>query len=260
MYANTTKSCNIAVIFNPRAPNYYSELHDVVSALEYLGNTVLPKKADKSLFLSLKEQPIDLVFNLARRISHTQYSVSVSAICELFGLNIIGPNVFTASLCNDKKILSQILKYDGLPFKEVIPKKDFMLLDVFLLGTIEPLFFFKKPIELEMTSVITQKIIRICQNAFLSIHGTDYCNFTFVLHKQKYESPFLININPMPHLGIRGTFAKVISLKKIKYIDFINRIVFNALKHLNLPRSDASLTFDSSIKDRGTFVTKKTFS
>jgi len=229
---NSIKKYTISLIYSPFTDKHLNEVFAISKAIESFGNKVLIFKANRDIISELKKESIDLAFNLARKSEIEGYNTSIPAICELLDIFVIGPNVFSASVYNSEDIFLQILKYDEIPFITNLSLQDTPnLIQIFLLGTINPWYFLKTPSYISIDSTLEPKIIEISKRAFSSIHGSDYCKFTFFLEN---ENSFLIEINQMPLLGSDSDFAKLAKLKGINYINFINIIVYNALKRYNL--------------------------
>ena len=225
----------ISLVFYPFSGNNIKEITSVKNALESFGNKVSTVKANRDLISILKTNAPDIVFNLAHKNAKYNHTTAVSAISELLELNVIGPNVFASSVCNSKKDLFQILKFDGIPIVDRSrASKSSNLIQVFLLGNYSnPLFFFKTPIHLKIDYSTEQKITDLCKKAQRSIHGSDYCQFTFQLDNN--TNPILIELNPYPLLGKDNTFARLVKIKGINYTNFINIILLNAFTRYNLP-------------------------
>ncbi len=226
------KSYTIALIYHPFNPKSQGEVSEIKTALESYGNTITVFKATKELVLHLKKNSADIAFNLARNQGKAAINRSISAICELLNIPIIGPNVFAAELCNNPEMLHPILKYDRVPIMPNLdPHSSSNLLQAFLLGTECQKFFLIMPPE--MNPDISHRIAEICKKSFKSIHGSDYGQFTIFLENS--TTPYLTEINPMPFLGKNSNFAKLVNLQNINYPDFINIILMNALIRHKLP-------------------------
>ncbi len=183
------------------------------------------------MITTLKEESIDIAFNLARNDGHKNYDRYVSAICELLEIKTIGPNIFSSAICNSEQILSQVLKNDKIRYLNTINSQIFSnLIQIYLLGDNKLRFFFNLPKKFTLPSSIAQEIIKICKKCYNSIHGTDYCKFTMFLEENR--TPYLLKINLMPLLGKINDFANLASLEGIEYDDFINFIILNnSLRH-----------------------------
>ncbi|MFX1294294.1 MAG: hypothetical protein ACFFD2_05475 [Promethearchaeota archaeon] len=227
---------NISLIFYPNHQTNHKEVLDIKNALEYFDNNVKLFTVNRDLISQIRNNHTDLIFNLVRRHNNTKYNVSIAALCELLGLNMIGPNVFTSCIINSKEILVKVLKYDNIPLLDsLIPPKYSDIIDVFLLENQNSIILQKFPLNFKFESNLKLKITEICKKSYQSIHGSDFCHLSFFL-KQKAE-PLLYKINPQPSLGNDGDFAQQAKLDGINYNILINLIVLNALHKYTLPIS-----------------------
>ena len=226
---------NISLIYYPFFEWNVREANDIKSALEAFGNKVFLHLADHDLIYNLRKQPLDLVFNLTRNPAGTVFDYTISAICELLEITLIGPKIFTASVCRDKETLALILKHDGIPLLErLAPHKFPNYVQVFLLESTDPLFFIKPPPKMKIDSQVEAKIKQLCKKIFQSIHCSNFCEFEFYLEQNM--NPFLLNVDILPNLEKIADFASIMkNTKGIDYTKFINLIVLNAASRANLP-------------------------
>ncbi|MSR13072.1 MAG: ATP-grasp domain-containing protein [Gammaproteobacteria bacterium] len=108
----------------------------VESALRGDGHDVVRVEADSSLAISLAAAGVDIVFNIAERISDVPVSASreslVPALCEILGLRYTGSGVLCTALCLDKPLTKQLLTSAGIatPRFQVIAATDESLMSL----------------------------------------------------------------------------------------------------------------------------------
>jgi D-alanine-D-alanine ligase-like ATP-grasp enzyme len=238
----TIPSFTISLIYYPFFEWNVREANDIKSALEAFGNKVFLHLADHDLIYNLRKQPLDLVFNLTRNPAGTVFDYTISAICELLEITLIGPKVFTASVCRDKETLTLILKHDGIPILEKLaPHKFPRYIQVFLLDSTDPIIFIKPPSKMKITSQAEAKIKQFCKKIFQSLHCSSFCEYEIYLDQN--ENPILLNIDILPNLEKIADFATTVkNTKGIDYTKFINLIVLNAASRANLPRTGPYLS------------------
>jgi len=229
---------NISLIYYPFFKQNRREILDIKSALESFDNTVYPFEANQDLIPNLKKYSLDLAFNLTRNANANTFDYSISALCELLEIPLIGPKIFTASVCSAKETLLPILQHDGILLLNRLETREFSnFIQIFLLVNKEFLFFIKPTSQITINAVTEAKIKDLCKKTFQSIHGSNYCEFGVYLDKN--TNPILVRIDPMPDLEKIADFAR--SAKKLHgldYNDFINLIVLNAASRANLPIPD----------------------
>lgn len=102
-------------------PDYYSEcdaqktVDAIAMALASAGHTVLPVEADKSLPQWLKENPVDLAFNIAEGFHGEGREARVPALLDLLEIPCTGSGILTLALAMDKAKSKQIFRYAGIP-------------------------------------------------------------------------------------------------------------------------------------------------
>lgn len=225
----------ISLIYYPFFEWNVREAHDIKNALESFGNKVFLHLADHDLIYNLRKQHLDLVFNLTRNPAGSVFDYTISAICELLEITLIGPKIFTASVSRDKETLASILKHDGIPVLDRLePPKFSNYIQVFLLESTDSLFFIKPPPKMTLNSQAELKIKQLCKRIFQSIHCSHFCEFEIYLDPNM--NPVLLNINILPNLEKIADFASTVkNTKGIDYNKFINLIVLNAASRANLP-------------------------
>jgi len=228
---------NISLIFYPFFEQNRREIIDIKGALEAFDNTVYPFEANRDLIPNLQKQLIDLAFNLTRDATGG-FDYTVSAICELLEIPVIGPKIFTASVCSSKETLLPILQHDRISLLNRLDTKKYPdYLQIFLLANTELLFFIKPTLKISITAVTEAKIKELCKKTFQSIHGSSYCEFGVYLEQK--TNPLLVRIDPMPNLEKIADFARAAKkLQGLEYKQFINLIVLNAALQANLPIPD----------------------
>jgi D-alanine-D-alanine ligase-like ATP-grasp enzyme len=244
----TIPSFTISLIYYPFFEWNIREAQDIKSALVSFGNKVFLHLADHDLIYNLQKQPLDIVFNLTRNPAGTVFDYTVSGICELLEIALIGPKIFTASVCRDKEMLTLILKHDGVPIlTKLEPPKFPGCLQVFLLESTDPLIFIKPPSKMTINSQAENKIKQLCKKIFQSIHCSNFCEFEIYLDQN--VNPVLLNVNILPNLEKIADFASTVkNTKGIDYNKFINLIVLNAASRANLPVTGPYLSLKTSLK------------
>jgi D-alanine-D-alanine ligase-like ATP-grasp enzyme len=227
---------NISLIFYPFFEWNRRQILDIKAALKSFDNTVYPFEANRDLIPNLQKYSLDLAFNLTRYANTFDYTTS--AICELLEIPVIGPKIFTASVCSEKEILLPILQHDGIPLVNRLDTKNFPnYLQIFLLANKELLFFIKPTSKTTIDAVTEAKIKELCKKTFQSIHGSNYCEFGVYLEQE--TNPLLVRIDPMPNLEKIADFARAAKkFHRLEYNQFINLIVLNAAIQANLPIPD----------------------
>ena len=102
-------------------PDYYSECDSpktvaaIAKALRSSGHAVFPVEADHRLPEWLKENPVDLGFNLSEGFQGEAREARVPALLELMGIPYTGSGVLALSLALDKAKSKQLFCYGGIP-------------------------------------------------------------------------------------------------------------------------------------------------
>jgi len=238
----------ISLIYYPFFEWNIREANDIKSALESFGNKVFLHLADHDLIYNLRKQPLDLVFNLTRNPAGTVFDYTISAICELLEIALIGPKIFTASVSRDKETLALILKHDEIPLIDRLDSSKFPhYVQVFLLESMAPLFFIKPSSKMKIDSQAEEKIKHFCKKIFQSLHCANFCGFDIYLEQNL--NPFLLKVDILPNLEKIADFASSVkNTKGIDYNKFINLIVLNAASRANLPITGPYLSLRASFK------------
>ena len=237
----------IALIFNNFFGKNIIEALNIKEALEIYDNKVTILESNKNMIGELQKNNFDFVFNLARNTFGYNYSMSVASICELLELNLIGPNVFTSTICNDKEILFKLLQWDKI--KTINGLQDSNLLksiNVTTLGSdCELILLFDLHDNYKIDLIPSNEIKETCKKSFHAVHASDFCEFYIYLDQNK--NIYIFNINPIPFLDKNSNSAILFELMGFDYIDFVNYIVLNSFKKYKLPISESYLELEEKI-------------
>jgi D-alanine-D-alanine ligase len=122
-----TVNPRIGLVYNlkrkdPSDPDYEHEAEfDSQKTVDALRNTiekfgchVVPVEATKSLSETLKEQRVDVVFNIAEGTNKRAREAQVPAVCDLLGIEHTGSDATCLAITLDKAITKRLLSQDGL--------------------------------------------------------------------------------------------------------------------------------------------------
>ena len=237
----------IAVIIDYLFGKNPIEALNVKEALEYYDNKVFIFESNSNLISELKRNEIEIAFNLARNRFGNQFNVSVASICELLEIDLIGPNVFTSTICNDKKILFNLLKWDGI--KTIKSSQDLSNLKSINVSTLGSECEFILLLDLHnnynISLIPSNSIKETCKSIFRAIHAHDFCEFHIFIDKNK--NIFIYDVNPTPFLDKNSNSAILFELMGSDYVDFINFFVLNSYKRNKTPLSENYLELEEKM-------------
>lgn len=101
--------------------DYFSEFDSpktidaITRALEKGGNEVFPVEADRNIALWLKNNEVDIAFNIAEGSFGENRESYIPAILESLKIPHTGSGAVTLAVALDKHKTKQILKYEGIP-------------------------------------------------------------------------------------------------------------------------------------------------
>jgi len=123
----STKSPRVALVYNLKRktssdPDYEKEaefdsqktIDNLKGAIEKVGCNVFPIEATKTLTENLREQRIDVVFNIAEGSNKRAREAQVPAICDLLGIEHTGSDATCLAITLDKAITKKLLSQDGI--------------------------------------------------------------------------------------------------------------------------------------------------
>lgn len=118
----------VALVYNLKRPkskdlpaDYFSEFDSqdtvdaIKGALRFGGHEVFLVEADKNLFDWLRQNPPDIVFNIAEGFSGAGREAQVPAILDFLGIPYTGSGVLTLALSMDKAKAKQIFMQQKIP-------------------------------------------------------------------------------------------------------------------------------------------------
>ena len=213
------------------------EALNVKEALEYYDNKVFILESNAKLISELKRNDIEIAFNLARNRFGNQYNASVASICELLEIDLIGPNVFTSTICNDKKTLFNLLKWDAIKTIESFQESnDFKSINVSTLGSeCEFILLLDLHNNYNISLIPSNSIKETCKTISRAIHIRDFCEFHIFIDRN--QNIYIYDVNPTPFLDKNSNSAILFELMGSDYVDFINFFILNSYK-----RNKASLS------------------
>jgi hypothetical protein len=226
---------HFALVFYPFHQRTHKEVLDIKSTLEIMGCDASLFFADKNLIKHLSDKQVDFALNLARNDFNSRKNEAVAALCELIEVKMIGPNVFSSSIVNNRHILSKILKYHKIPLPLPSEKSAHYdhsnnYCDIFLLGKKYGMIFTENTSDSKLD---IDKLIKMSMKIYKSLHCEDYCQIRFSIHSR--TKFFFKSITLQPFLANHDNFARLAQSSGIDYRTFISVIVINAFLNYDTP-------------------------